>query len=163
MIVNMVAPWERNTVTCLEYTRMQQLYSYLLDKPGTVTFATRPKTGEMTPLVSAWPTGPWQLPKSWSLDNSVSPTNLRWPVDEADGRAHDDPLNGVGDGLVDCQRKADVHVDVVVDREGADREKADERTEIYAGYDAATSSIDFCVENRDDHDGDEDGDHPVGH
>jgi len=51
MIVNMVAPWERNTVTCLEYTRMQQLYSYLRDKPGTVTFATRPKTGEMTPLI----------------------------------------------------------------------------------------------------------------
>lgn len=75
------------------------------------------------------PTSLWQLPKSLSLDNSVLPTNLRWLVDEADGCAHDDPLNEVGDGLVDCQREADVQVDEVVDREGADREKADECAE----------------------------------
>ena len=74
-------------------------------------------------MVSALPTSLWQLPKSLSRDNSVLPTNLRWLVDEADGRAHDDPLNEVGDGLVDCQRKANVQVDVVVDREGADGER----------------------------------------
>jgi len=34
------------------------------------------------------------------------------------------PLHEVGNGLVGCQRKADVQVDIVVDREGADREKA---------------------------------------
>ncbi len=60
------------------------------------------------------------------------PTNLRWLVDEADGCAHDDPLNEVGDGLVDGQRKADIQVDVVVDHEGADGEKADECAEVYA-------------------------------
>jgi len=73
-----------------------------------------------------------QLPKSLSLDNSVLPTNLRWFVDEADGCAHDDPLNELGDGLVDSQRKADVQVDVVVDRECADRKKADECAEVHA-------------------------------
>src|SRR5271155_152407 len=31
-----------------------------------------------------------------SLDNFTLPTNLRWLVDEADGCAHDDPLNEVG-------------------------------------------------------------------
>src|SRR6266576_2742994 len=54
--------------------------------------------------------------KGLSQDDSVLPTNLRWFVDEADGCAHDDPLNEVGDGLVDGQRKADIQVDVVVDR-----------------------------------------------
>ena len=42
------------------------------------------------------------------------PTNLRWLVDEADGCAHDDPLDEVGDGLIDGQREADVQIDVVV-------------------------------------------------
>ena len=82
-------------------------------------------------MVSALPTSVWQLPKSLSLDNSVLLTNLQWLVDETDGCAHNDPLNEVGNGLVDCQRKADVQVDVVVDREGADREKADECAEVY--------------------------------
>lgn len=64
--------------------------------------------------------------------NFVLPLNLRLLVDESDGCAHDDPLNEVGDRLVDCQREADVQVDVVVDREGADREKTDECAEVYA-------------------------------
>jgi len=50
-------------------------------------------------------------------------------VDEADSCAHDDPLNEVGDGLVDGQLESDVQVDVVMDREGADREEADECAE----------------------------------
>jgi hypothetical protein len=58
--------------------------------------------------------GSGKLPKSLPLDNSVLPANLRWLVDEADGCAHDDPLNEIGDGLVDGQRKADVQVDLVV-------------------------------------------------
>ena len=74
----------------------------------------------------------WRHPESSPLDNSVSPPSLRGFVDEADGCADDHPLNEVGDGLVDGQREADVQVDVVVDREGADREKADECAEVYA-------------------------------
>jgi hypothetical protein len=75
---------------------------------------------------------PFKLPKSVSLDNAVLPTNLRGFVDEADGCAHDDPLNEVSDGLVNGQREADVQVDIIVDREGADREQADECAEVYA-------------------------------
>src|SRR5271168_2676413 len=88
---------------------------------------------------------------------------LRWFVDETYGRAHDDPLNEVGDGLVDGQREADIQVDVVVYREGANGKKADERAEIYACDDVATSGIDFCVEDGDDYDRDENGDHAVWH
>lgn len=88
---------------------------------------------------------------------------LRRLVDETDGYADDDPLNEVGDPLVQRERKADVQSGVVVKDEVADRETADEYAEVYAGGDATACGIDFCVENGDDHDADQDRDDVVGH
>lgn|SRR5579871_61812 len=86
-----------------------------------------------------------------------------WLVDEADSCADYDPLNEVGDGLIERERETDVQIDIVVNDEGADRENADECAEVYAGGDATACRINFCVENSDDHDADQDGDHAVGH
>jgi hypothetical protein len=86
-----------------------------------------------------------------------------WFVDETDGCADDEPLNEVGDALIEGEHDADVEVDVVVDDEDADHKQADECAEGESGYDAAARGIDFCVENGDDHDADEDGDHAEGH
>jgi hypothetical protein len=94
---------------------------------------------------------------------TIEATVLRWLVDETDGCADDEPLNEVGDALVEREPEAYVQIDVVVNDEGADRENADECAEVYAGGDAPACRINFCVENGDDHDADQDGDHAVGH
>ena len=94
---------------------------------------------------------------------SLSDPDLRWLVDEADGCADDDPLNEVGDALIEREPETDVQIDVVVNDEGADRENADECAEGYAGGDATACRINFCVENGDDHDADQDCDRAVGH
>jgi hypothetical protein len=93
----------------------------------------------------------------------IEATFLRWLVDETDGCADDDPLNEVGDALVDREPEADVQIDVVVNDEGADRENADECAKVYAGGDVTTCRIDLRVENGDDHDANQDGNHAVGH
>src|SRR5271170_3858432 len=88
---------------------------------------------------------------------------LRRLVDQADGDADHEPLDEIGDGLVEREREADVQIDVVVNDEGTDRENADEGAEICAGGEATAGRINFGVEHGDDHDADEDGDHAVGH
>jgi hypothetical protein len=67
----------------------------------------------------------WHIPL---LDSAPTNRNhcLRWLVDEADSCADDDPLNEVGDALIERERETDVQIDVVVNDEGADRENADE-------------------------------------
>ena len=49
-----------------------------------------------------------------------SDPGLSWLVDEADGCADDDPLNEVGDALIERKPETDVQIDVVVNDEGAD-------------------------------------------
>ena len=67
-----------------------------------------------------------------------------WFVDEADGCADDDPLNEVGDALIEGERDADVEVDVVVDDEDADYKQADECAEGEFGYDAPPAGSIFA-------------------
>ena len=84
-------------------------------------------------------------------------------VDEGDSDAYDDPLEEVGDGLVDGQLEADAQVDVVVDDEVADREDADEGAEFQAGEGVSAEWVDLGLQDGDGHDADEDGNYAEGH